>query len=487
MNETSRLEVFINSAPGETRLAVTDNGKLVDLVIAREGATNLHGNLRGNLRGNIYLGRVEKVLAGLNAAFIDIGHAESGFLAANDGQIFNRDTEKPKAISALFKEGDSIVVQVTREASEGKGAKLTTRLDLVGRTIVATLGRPGVSISKSITDEAERDRLQGILAEYAEASTGLILRTKASAVPAEVLLKEAAALTDQISDIAAAQNVGKPPACLYEDVDPIAKFLQDHGRADWQRIVVDNRITLKKLSDYCTGFMPELIDLFELADDPVALFETHDLDQQMEDLFQLRVGLPSGGGLIIEETQALVAIDVDSGAHSRISDSEAFALAVNQEAAIEAARQIFLRNLAGQIVIDFLPMRRKENKEKVQSALSLALEDAGKCNIFGFSRLGLLEMTRQRNGESLAARFLSKTELALSDESQAIAVIRAVMRELDRNSGKALTVECGPKLYRQLTHNMQTVWHALLERTGPVVVLEEVPASSGNHFEIRVT
>ncbi len=478
MSETSRLEVFINNVPGETRLAVTEDGKLVDLVIARQSEVSVIGN--------IYLGRVETVLAGLNAAFIDIGQKESGFLAANDGQIFDRDREKPKPINALFKEGDAVVVQVTREASTGKGAKLTTRIDLAGRTLVATLGRPGLSISKTITDEAERARLRRALVDYAHASTGLILRTKAEAVLDEALQQEAAALTDQISDIEAAQYITKAPACLHEEADPIVKYLINNASADWQRIVVDDRRLLAKLTKVSLDNMPEHETLFELAGDPVALFETHDLDQQIDDLFQARVLLPSGGGLSIEETAALVAIDVDSGAHNRDRDPEAFALAVNEEAALEIARQLHLRNLAGQIVIDFLPMKRKENKEKIEHLLSQALAPLSKCNIFGFSRLGLLELTRQRNGESLAARYLLNSAPLFSAQSTAIALMRNVLRELDRNPGKTLSVECSALLYTCLGSEMKVSWQSLLERTGPVVVLNEVPALLGIRFDIRV-
>ncbi|MBT7955115.1 MAG: Rne/Rng family ribonuclease, partial [Rhodospirillaceae bacterium] len=149
------LEVFINHIPGETRLAVTDDGRLVDLVIARDH--------EATILDNIYLGRIEKVVAGLNAAFVDIGQYTSGFLAAADGQIFDRNAEKPKPVSVLFNEGDTVLVQVTREASEGKGPKLSTRLNLTGRTIVLTPGRPSISISKSITDEGERQRLEQAL------------------------------------------------------------------------------------------------------------------------------------------------------------------------------------------------------------------------------------------------------------------------------------------------------------------------------------
>jgi ribonuclease G len=479
MSDASRPEVFISRVPGETRLAVTRDGRLADLVITRDG--------ENSILGNIYLGRVEKVLAGLNAAFIDIDQNASGFLAANDGQIFDRDREKPKPIQALFKEGDAVVVQVTREAGDGKGAKLTTRLDLAGRAVVVTQGRPGISISKSITEDEERARLQSALAEHMHSPSGLIIRTKATALSSEALQIEAELLLDRLSDIEVAQKTMKPPACLFEDADLIAKYLKDNGSTHWQCVIVDERATMTKLSSYAADYMPELVGLFELASDPVALFETHDLDQQIDDLFEPRVTLPSGGGLIIEETAALVAIDVDSGAHNRDREPEAFAVAVNEEAAVEVARQLSLRNLAGQIVIDFLPMKRKENREKIQNVLSAGLVKAGKCNVFGFSRLGLLEMTRRRRGESLASRFLSKKSAAPTLGTNAVDMIRGILRELDRNPGKMLTVVCGPKLYSHLSGETQDIWQALLERTGPVVVLKEGLVSPEIKFEIRLS
>ncbi|MFP6711678.1 MAG: Rne/Rng family ribonuclease [Rhodospirillales bacterium] len=473
-------EVFINAIPGETRLAVTEDGKLVDLVFARA-----HEN---SILGNIYLGRIEKVIFGMNAAFIDIGLPASGFLAAVDGQIFDRDREKPKPIGELFKEGDSVVIQVTREASEGKGAKLTTRLNLTGRNVVVTPDRPGISISKSISNQVERERLEAALQQYAHSSLGLIVRTRAQMVSAEDLQREAEFLTGTYLDIEASQKTMKPPACVYEEADAVSKYLKDRGDSDWQKIVVDDRAILDKLLKFCADTMPELAALFELAEDQAALFETHDLEEQIEDLFQLQAALPSGGYLIIEETAALVAIDVDSGAHIRDRDPEALAMAVNEEAAIEAARQIHLRNLSGQIVVDFLPLKRRDSRDKIQYVLSAALaEDTTKSNIFGFSRLGLMEMTRQRNGESLAARFISKNQPARSIQSVAIDMIRAVLRELDRNPGKVLTVQCGARLHVALTGEMQATWQSLLDRTGPVVVLEKRTALAGAEFDINTT
>ena len=473
------LEVFINHIPGETRLAVADEGRLIDLVIACGHEITI--------LGNIYLGRIEKVVAGLNAAFVDIGQNTSGFLAATDGQIFDHDAEKPKSISTLFNEGDKILVQVTREATEGKGAKLTTRLNLPGRSIVLTPGRPGISVSKSITDEGERQRLEHALIDYAQSTEGKIIRTRAQAVAEEILKNEAEALSNTWLDIEAARQTMKPPACVHKAPDAITKYLMDKGDPAWQRIVIDDRATMGRLVDFCTELVPELLELIEPAEDKVALLETHNLDQQIDDLLQTLVSLPSGGQLIIEETAALVAIDVDSGAHRRDRDPETFALAINAEAAREIARQVLLRNLSGQIVIDMLPLKRRENRDNIQNTLAEALaEDGANCNIFGFSRLGNLEMTRRRMGKSLAQRFLAKTASEISPESTALGIIRAVLRELDRNPGKSLTVRCSADLHALLMNGMSAAWHNLLERTGPVVILEKSANLTATQFDLRI-
>jgi len=473
------LEVFINHIPGETRLAVTDDGRLVDLVIARDH--------EATILDNIYLGRIEKVVAGLNAAFVDIGQYTSGFLAAADGQIFDRNAEKPKPVSVLFNEGDTVLVQVTREASEGKGPKLSTRLNLTGRTIVLTPGRPSISISKSITDEGERQRLEQALNEYAQSSVGLIIRTRAQGVAAEMLRTEAEILSDLWLDIEATLQTMKPPACVHESPGAITKYLMDRGDPAWQRIVVDDRATMSRFAEICADMMPGLSELLELAEDQVAMLETHDLDQQIDDLLQPHVSLPSGGQLIIEETAALVAIDVDSGAHTRDRDPEKFALAVNAEAVQEIARQMILRNLSGQIVIDMLPLKRRESRDKIQSIFSQALAgDGANCNIFGFSRLGNLELTRRRMGESLVQRFLIKSDHETSPESTVLTMIRSLLRQLDRNPGKSLTVECGAELHFLLMNGMSGTWKSVLERTGPVVVLEKSPEFSALQFDLRI-
>jgi Rne/Rng family ribonuclease len=274
---------------------------------------------------------------------------------------------------------------------------------------------------------------------------------------------------------------------VHESPGAITKYLMDRGDPAWQRIVVDDRATMSRFAEICADMMPGLSELLELAEDQVAMLETHDLDQQIDDLLQPHVSLPSGGQLIIEETAALVAIDVDSGAHTRDRDPEKFALAVNAEAVQEIARQMILRNLSGQIVIDMLPLKRRESRDKIQSIFSQALAgDGANCNIFGFSRLGNLELTRRRMGESLVQRFLIKSDHETSPESTVLTMIRSLLRQLDRNPGKSLTVECGAELHFLLMNGMSGTWKSVLERTGPVVVLEKSPEFSALQFDLRI-
>ena len=478
MKENLSLEIFINSVPGETRLAVARQGKLADLLIV--SAEDIC------LLGNVYSGVVEKVMVALNAAFINIGYSESGYLDANDAQFFDRDREKPKLINALLKEGDVVSVQVIREPSEGKGPKLTTRLAIGGRGIIVTPGCTGISISRSIIDKKERKRLRGILDEYSQSMFGIIVRTKAQLMSSGLIKKELKGLAEKLGKIEYARKKGRPPVCLYHEVGKIEKYIADYSSDRWRRIIVDDRIMLMQLMKYSLEFIPELEKLFEFASDPVALFTTHDLEQQIDDLFETRVDLASGGKLIIEETSALTAIDVDSGAHKRGGNPEELALGVNKEAAIEVARQLVLRNIAGQIIIDFLPMKRKENRETIKTVLREELYDDNKCNVFGFSNIGLLEMTRQRQGESMASRFLSKTGPVKSIKTIALDAVRSVLRELHRNSGKNVTVVCSPQLYFYLKTDTHMTWKKLLIRTGPIVKLTEEIRLSENQFEILV-
>ena len=478
MSIKSLLEVFIDRVPGETRLALTENGQLKDLVIM--------GDTNKSLIGNIYFARVEKISAGMNAAFVDIGVGVSAFLAANDGQIFDSTNEKPKLINKLYKEGDNVLVQVTRDGSDHKGAKLTTRINLVGRLVIVTLGRLGISISKRIPDKVVCGRIKNSIQNLENSTMGLIIRTNAQFVSSSDLQKEAKNLSDQMFDILSESKKVKSPTCIYQQSDQILNFLRDFGCKNWNRIIISDRSLLNKIKKYILDNIPELIGKLELAYDPNALFENHELEQQISGLFEPIISLPSGGRLIIEETEALVAVDVDSGKFNRDSNPEMFAVSINEEAVIEFARQLILRNLTGQIVIDFLPMKQKKNRNYIKNILSNLLVDVKNCNIYGFSRLGLLEMNRQRLEESLLSRFRKKGGGNRTVNVIIVDMIREVLREMHHNPGRRFKIVCSNTIYSYLKGDMSTIWAELIARTGPVISVEKFSNSPQSHFELTI-
>ena len=478
MNTNSRLEVFIDRVPGETRLALTEYGKLKNLIIMSEGDKSLVGN--------VYFGRVEKILAGMNAAFVDIGVGISAFLPANDGQILGLKNEKPELINKLYKEGDKILVQVSRDGSGHKGARLTTRINLVGRTVIIALGRLGISISKGISDQVLCQRLKYSIRNLENPALGLIVRTNAQCVPVSNLQKEAKKLSNEMLKILSLSKDRHAPTCLYRQSDQILNFLRDFGSKDWQCIIVNDRPLLDKIKKYLRDYIPELNALPEFADDPKFLFKSYDLEEQIIDLYEPIVQLPSGGRLIIEETEALVAVDVDSGSYNRESDPETFAVSVNKEAAIEFSRQLILRNLTGQIVLDFLPMKKKKNKNYIQRKLFDLLIQAKNCHIFGFSKLGLLEINRQRVGESLFARFWERGGARQTTRVIVVDMVRAVLREIHHNPGKKIKIVCSQNLYAFLKRDTRAIWDELVARTGPIVSIEKSAGLKHSYFEVLV-
>lgn len=463
-------EVYINASPGETRLALTRDGQLLDLVVSRQSERHQIGN--------IYLGRIEKVMTGLNAAFVQIGERKSGFLAAPDGQIYDRDREQPKPIGALFKEGDKVLVQATRDEEEDKGAKLTTRMSLAGRNLVLTPDRPAISVSKSIADDDERERLKAVFDGVDMKGVGLIVRTRAEQAVGEDLRREAEELLLAWMDVATSVRTVDAPALLLENADPILKFINEKGGGEnensWRRIVVNDRSLLENIRQYCAGGLPEFSDMLEQWDEDGDVFDNYELAQQIDDILSPLAPLPSGGEIVIEETAALVAIDVNSGGSSRRGDGENWACAINEEAAREIGRQIRLRNLSGQFAIDFLPMKVHENKEKIMTALREALAfDRGASNVFGFTRLGMLEMTRRRQGNSLTRRLLGRNNAVKSVETVALEAIRAALRELEVNPGSRIELAASLLIHEALLGVAGPAWNAALEASGGMLDMAE--------------
>ena len=289
MNTNSRLEVFIDRVPGETRLALTEYGKLKNLIIMSEGDKSLVGN--------VYFGRVEKISAGMNAAFVDIGVGISAFLPANDGQILGLKNKKPELINKLYKEGDKILVQVSRDGSGHKGARLTTRINLVGRTVIIALGRLGISISKGISDQVICQRLKYSIRNLENPALGLIVRTNAQCVPVSNLQKEAKKLSNEMLKILSLSKDRHAPTCLYRQSDQILNFLRDFGTKDWQCIIVNDRPLLDKIKNEINK--RGKVDLIYSAN---TISHIEDLDEVFK---AINILLKDNGVIILEDPSLL--------------------------------------------------------------------------------------------------------------------------------------------------------------------------------------
>ncbi len=435
-------EVFIRCGPGERRIALTENGRISRVLIDRDHEPSLVGA--------VYAGRIAGVIKGLNAAFVELDGDLTGFLAAPDAQVFDRQREKPKPIDALYNEGDAVLVQVSRDGFDGKGPKLTTRIDLASENLILSVARPGLNISQKIQDAATRARLEDILEPALPTDAGLIVRTRAADAGDAVVEREVAGLTGKWAAIKAADEAAETTQCLMPAPPAALAFLADHYDMRLTRIVLNDRKLANDLAAACEEQLPGLAALIS-HEAGGRLFDIHDLDDQWTELLQPAVPLPGGGRLIIEETAALTAIDIDSGPKESGERPEDHNLRINLAAAAEILRQIGLRDISGQIMIDFLPQRDPENREEIAAELdALSGPLRRELNFFGFTRLGLFEMTRRRRRPSLAQSVFTEDGRHLSPATIALDALYCVRQEAANHPGRTPALELPDDVARVL-------------------------------------
>ncbi|MDA1089467.1 MAG: Rne/Rng family ribonuclease [Proteobacteria bacterium] len=425
--------ILISASPGETRVAVLAANRLVEVLVERVGAASLVGN--------IYLGRVETVNKGLDAAFVNIGGGRDGFLALPEARLLGgpavggSGSGHDDAIGDFLNEGDAALVQVQRDPVEGKGAKLTAHINLAGADLVFRPLQPGVSISRRIEGAGDRDRLaalvEGLLPKDAD-DGGFIVRTAARDVGEDSLKADAERLIERWRDIRHARANAKAPALLYAGPGPGCRALRDFGGPGIRKIVVDGAPALAEVNAFCQAEAPDLAALIEHHSGPQSLFEAFDVEQQIDAALSPVVTLGGGGSLIISRTAALCAIDVNTGGADG-GTRQRTAAAVNLDAATEVARQIRLRNISGLIVVDFVSVRDEGSKRETLEALKQACAtDPVGPHVVGYTRMGLVEMTRPRHGLSLGellgtAWDSSALTPAKSPLTHALAALRAVV------------------------------------------------------------
>jgi ribonuclease E len=359
-----------------------------------------------SIDGNIYLGRVQNVLPGMEAAFVDIGTPKNGVLYRGDvtwdrGEI---EGQQPK-IERLLKNGQTVIVQVTKNPIGAKGARLTQEVSLAGRFVVIVPGEPNTyGISKRLPDD-ERKRLRRILEGLRPPDAGLIVRTAAEGASAEELERDLRRLRQQWEQISELAARSKPARLLYQEPPLALRLLREEFTKEYRGVLIDDRALYEEVRAYIEAVTPELAERIEYYDqeaEGLPLFERNHVQEQLLKALDRKVWLPSGGSLIIERTEALTVIDVNTGKNVGRSNLEETVFRNNLEAADEVARQLRLRDIGGIIVIDFIDMEIRENREKVGRAFRDALaRDKTRTQVFDISELGLVEMTRKRVSEGL--------------------------------------------------------------------------------------
>ncbi len=386
---------------GVTQIAVLEGRSLLEHYVSRVSDDD------SQIHGNIYLGRVQNVLPGMEAAFIDIGTPKNAVLYRGDVQYDAEDIVEgsgPARIESILKARQAIVCQVTKNPIGAKGARLTQEVSLPGRFVVLIPNSSTYGISKRLADD-ERKRLRGILDKVKPADHGLIVRTAAEGATREELERDVIRLLDQWDKIEALAKASAAPTLLYQEPGMAVRVIREEFNATYRGVIIDDPVLFEEVHSYVAGISPELADRVELYDrtsEPLPLFELHHVHEQLHKALDRKVWLASGGSLIIERTEALTVIDVNTGKNVGKSNLEETVFRNNLEAAEEVARQLRLRDIGGIIVIDFIDMEIARNRDEVIRTFRDALaRDKTRTQVFDISELGLVEMTRKRIGEGL--------------------------------------------------------------------------------------
>lgn len=388
-------EILVNVTPKETRAALIENGVLQDVMIER--------SQRKGLVGNIYCGKVIRVLPGMQAAFIDIGLEKAGFIHASD--ICQQ--EPHRDIVELLRVGQQVHVQISKDPIGNKGAKLTTVLSLPSRFLVYLPELDNIGVSQKIENEEERQRLKNLVAElqelqFSDLAGGFIIRTAAEGVEGAELEKDIAYLQILWQKIQLESQENKSPSCLYEDLPLYLRILRDRVNSSVGKIKVDSRETFQKMQSFCQRFLPGSDELLEWYPGERPILELYGVEDELQKALERRVNLKSGGHIVIDQTEAMTTIDVNTGAFVGHRNFEETIFKTNLEAATALARQLRVRNLAGIIIVDFIDMQDENHRDEVHNTLAKCLEkDTARTAITGVTELGLVQIVRKRTRESL--------------------------------------------------------------------------------------
>jgi ribonuclease G len=522
--ETIQLkrEILINGTPRETRVAILEDDTLVELLVDRPDARRSVGD--------IYLGKVEAVLPGIQAAFVDIGAEKSAFLHASDlvepeedemddeedaaedegetGEAGEGDagepaadgepgTQRPKGngarefrrgaklppIQDLVKRGETLLVQVSKEPIGTKGPRVTRQISLAGRFLVFMPYASKVGVSRKIESREERARLRQMVTNIMpKGEGGVIIRTVGEDVTEETFRREIDSLLKLWKKITKKQVFVRAPALIQRETSLTRGIIRDLFSDKVDHLAVDSKELHHEIMTYLDQVGPELKERVELYEAPQALFDKYEIESEIRDLFKRRCDLPTGGYLIIEHTEALVSVDVNTGRYTGKKDPEKTILKTNTEAAREVARQLRLRDIGGIIVVDFIDMETRSNRERVIQELRTHLSrDRARTRAFAVSELGLVEMTRQRvrpsllQSQTMACPTCSGTGRVFQPETVVRRLERSLKRAAADNGGRRMTVRLHPEVALYLLEEEPHFLKTLAKQTGIDLEIRDDP------------
>ena len=401
--ETARKQMLVRTSPNQTQIVVLEGPVLVEHYVAHSD--------RKSLVGNVYVGKVRNVLPGMEAAFIDFGEGKNGVLYAGDINYSEyKINGNAKRIENALKTGDSVLVQVVKDAMGHKGARLTGKISLAGRYLVLAPDEDVRGISRRLPDD-ERRRLREVVGELRPKGTGIIVRTAAEGATREDIEGDITRLKQIWEQICETRETARVPSVVYEEPPLVLRVIREHFTRDFRRLLIDDAETLKKVLGYLSGTEVDLVEKVNLYTDELGIFERYHVEDQLRKALDRRVWLPSGGHLVIDRTEALTVIDVNTGKFVGSTNLEETVLQNNLESAEEIARQLRLRDIGGIIVIDFIDMEDTKNQAAVLRRLREHLaKDKTRTQVFDVSHLGLVEMTRKNVSAGLLESFSNTCE-----------------------------------------------------------------------------
>ena len=378
--------ILVDETSYGTRIGVVENGTLVELIYEKKNSLPIVGN--------VYAGKIMNVLPGMQACFVDIGREKNAFLYYGDDKDNNGDIVKPKM-------GSDVIVQVEKAEMGAKGAVLTKRISFAGKFLVVIPGDDKIGISKKITDSVERKRIKDIIEQLLPENYGIIVRTEGKDKSYEIYEKEIKRLVEKSEGVLSKAEYVKAPSLLYTEINGVEKVLRDLYNDSIDEIVVNSSLDYETLIKLCEekDILPKKIVMYE---SDVPMFENYYVASQAKAAFSKHVWLKSGGFIIIEQTEACVVIDVNTGKYTGKADLQKTILKTNLEAADEIARQLRLRNLNGMIIVDFIDMKTEENRKILQKHLEEAVaKDRLQTIVVGMTELGLMQITRKKKRQSI--------------------------------------------------------------------------------------